>query len=82
MVNLSQPMSFPAAAMAALDAVENRTASTQSDQLNLSDVAVPSPKVSPQKNGVQSASSKQLPNGTESHDDFELDEDGAHFGDL
>lgn len=77
MVNLSQPMSFPAAAMAALDAVDSRTASTQSNQPDSNDVAVGSSKVTPQKNGVSSATLKE-PNGTATHDEFELDEDGTH----
>lgn len=53
MYNLSQPMSFQTAAMAALDAVESRTTSTQS---------------SPEKNGTDTGAldpNKDIMNGSQ-----------------
>lgn len=82
MVNLSQPMSFQTAAMAALDAVESRTASTNSETGSQSTNSVkPGSKIS--KNGsqqyppkiVETASRSRLPK----EDDFEFDDEGSQI---
>ncbi|EJD05997.1 uncharacterized protein FOMMEDRAFT_18216 [Fomitiporia mediterranea MF3/22] len=79
MYNLSQPMSFQTAAMAALDAVESRTASTQSESGNNEAVNTSIPSVR-RTNGMpnkdhqkraESAKSVQL----SKTDEFELDDD-------
>ena len=80
MVNLSQPMSFPAAAMAALDAVENRSTSSAqgpaasgSGKASISGLDVAQQK---QKNGLPNSSAKQ-PGGSAIEEEFQSDDDGA-----
>ena len=78
MVNLSQPMSFQTAAMAALDAVESRTASSQaSPEENETDTGGRKGKSdasgSTQKK-VERVKSSQL---SDDDDDFNLDDDAG-----
>ncbi|KAL5490463.1 hypothetical protein ACEPAI_5296 [Sanghuangporus weigelae] len=74
MYNLSQPMSFQTAAMAALDAVESRTASTQSHpEGNGTDSGTQNPKlVTPISSQKKSEVKESLSADT---DDFDLDDD-------
>lgn len=80
MVNLSQPMSFPAAALAALDAVENRSSSTPSGQAASSskDGSVSGLNTAQQKekNGLPNDSAKQ-PGGSGLDEEFLSDDDGT-----
>ena len=75
MYNLSQPMSFQSAAMAALDAVESRTTSTQSNpEKNGTDSGAPDPNKD-FANGSQKKSEGKAAQSVDV-DDFELDDDG------
>ncbi|OCB84109.1 hypothetical protein A7U60_g8782 [Sanghuangporus baumii] len=75
MYNLSQPISFQTAAMAALDAVESRTASTLSHpEENGTDSGTQNPKsVTPSSSQKKSEVKESL---SADADDFDLDDDG------
>lgn len=73
MYNLSQPMSFQTAAMAALDAVESRTASTQSENgQHEANGADPGLEKSSQKR-----SGTMKPSQNPDDDEFDIDDDGV-----
>ncbi|KAI5123276.1 hypothetical protein M0805_009298 [Coniferiporia weirii] len=73
MVNLSQPMSFQTAAMAALDAVESRSASTRTEDAPLPGNPAASLKNSTGRNGSLGMSVRRPTRS--GLDDFDFDED-------